>query len=111
MAIAQTLIASVGPLPLSATFNSEGDGYVLFYVSGSAWSGTPGSSISFTLYLDNQAIGTSAGFTNEAQSHKTLVPIFIPAKISYGQHTVELQIESSVTNTDYNDNFNVMLIY
>ena len=111
MALTQTLISAVGPLPLSSTFAAEGDGEVLFYISGSAWSATAGSSISFTLYLDNTAIGTSVGFTNETQSHKALVPIFIPATLSAGNHTVTLETESGETITDLNDNFTVTLIY
>ncbi len=111
MALTQTLISAVGPLPLSNTFNAEGDVEVVFFISGSAWSQIQDSSISMTLYLDNQAIGTSVVWTNEASSHKALVPIFIPAKLSYGQHTVTLQVESSATVTDLNDNFQVMLIY
>ncbi|CAN5278067.1 hypothetical protein BH10ACI1_BH10ACI1_08110 [soil metagenome] len=111
MAVVQTLISAVGPLPLSATFNAEGDGDVVFYISGSAWSQTEGSPLGFTLILDSTAIGTSTGFTNESASHKALVPIFIPATLTEGSHTIELQAETSETTTDLNDNFQVTLIY
>jgi len=111
MSVTQTLISEIGPLPLSNSFVSDGDGEVVFFISGSAWSQTANSSISFTLYLDGQPLGTSMAFTNEAASHKTLVPVFIPAKITAGTHTVELQYESSVTVSDGNDNFTVTIFY
>ncbi len=111
MALTQTLISAVGPLPLSNTFNAEGDVEVVFFVSGSAWTQTADTSISITLYLDDEAIGTSVVWSNEASSHKALVPIFIPAKLSYGQHTVKLVAGNSSTTTDYNDSFQVMVIY
>jgi hypothetical protein len=107
----QTLIAAAGPLPISNTFAAEGDGDVIFYVAGSAWSESAGSAISITLYLDDQAIGTISGFTNEPTSHKTLVPAFFPANLTFGDHEVRLEVQSSGTVTDYNDNFSVTLIY
>ena len=111
MPLTQTLITAVGPLPVKTTFDAEGDGDVIFYVSGSAWSETPGSPLVITLYLDGKPIGTISGFTNEASSHKTLVPAFIPATLTSGQHTVFLQVGNNVTTADLNDNFSVTLFY
>ncbi len=110
MPVIQTLIAAAGPLPLSTTFTAEGDGDVIFYVSGSAWSESAGSAISITLYLDGQAIGTISAYTNEPTSHKTLVPVFFPATLTFGDHKIGLAVEGG-TVTDYNDNFSVTLIY
>lgn len=113
MALMQTLISNAGPLPIVGNFTAEGDGEVIFYVSGSAWSETAGSPISIALFLDGEQIGTISGFTNEATSHKTLVPAFFPATLTAGQHVVELTatFDGGVTTTDSNDNFNVTLIY
>ena len=113
MPLIQTLISAAGPLPLSTTFTAEGDGDVIFYVSGSAWSQTAGSLLSITLYLDGQAIGTISAFTNEAASHKTLVPAFFPATLTAGGHKIGLAVQSSGTTTvtDLNDNFSVILMY
>lgn len=111
MALIQTLISGVGPLALAATFKAQADGDVVFYVSGSAWSAAAGSPISITLYLDGQAIGTISGFTNEPSSHKTLVPAFFPATLTFGEHKVYLEAGNNKTVTDLNDNFSVTLIY
>ncbi|HEV7642502.1 MAG TPA: hypothetical protein VGO50_01045 [Pyrinomonadaceae bacterium] len=109
MAKMQTLISGPGPLPLTVPFQTAGDGNVVFFISGSAWSQAAGP-LSISLYLDGQKIGSALGFTNEGVSHKTLVPAFFPSTVTYGQHKIVLQVDGS-TVTDLNDNFNVTLIY
>lgn len=111
MATAQTLISGVGPLPLSKKFTAEGDGDVLIFVSGSAWSGNTDQLIGMNVLLDGQAIWSSTVWTNESSSHKALVPVFIPTSLSFGDHILELEVVDNNTNTDINDNFNVTLIY
>jgi hypothetical protein len=112
MATSISLITQVGPLPLPATFNSEIEGDVLFFVSGSAWSQTAGSVLSILLILDGTVIGSISGFTNESASHKTLVPAFIAAQLTYGPHTIVLEADPATTTvSDLNDNFHVSLIY
>lgn len=110
MPLMQTLISGVGPLPLSATFKARGDGDVFFYVSGSAWSDVA-STLHIQLLLDGTPIGDSKAFTNEPTSHKTLVPVFIPSSLTYDTHTITLEAMNNTTNTDLNDNFQVVLIY
>ena len=110
MPLMEMLILGVGPLPLSNTFKAQGDGDVVFYLSGSAWSQQVGL-MSIQLLLDGKVIGQSVGWTNETASHKTLVPVFIPASLTYDNHTVELQIGNNQTITDLNDNFQVLVIY
>lgn len=111
MATAQTLISGIGPLPITKQFNAEGDGDVLIFVSGSAWSQSIGTSIGINVLLDGQAIWTSYVWTNENASHKALVPVFIPTSLTFGEHTITLEVMNSSTITDLNDNFNVTLIY
>jgi hypothetical protein len=106
----ETLITGVGPLPLSNTFKAPGDGDVFFYLSGSAWSST-NASLSIQLLLDGNVIGETIGCTNELSSHKTLVPVFIGANLTYDTHTIEIQAGNSTTTTDINDNFQVMLVF
>lgn len=110
MALVQTLISGAGPLPLSQTFNAEGDGDVVFYLSGSAWSQTPGG-LGIQLMLDGQLLGVAEVMTNEGVSHKALVPVFLPTTLTAGSHTVTLEAANSTTISDYNDNFQVVLIY
>lgn len=111
MATAQTIISGVGPLPLTKQFTAEGDGDVLIFVSGSAWSQNTDQLIGINVLLDGQAIWSSSVWTNEPASHKALVPVFIPTSLSFGNHTLELEALDNKTITDLNDNFNVTLIY
>lgn len=108
--IMQPLMTGAGPLPMKTTFKAQGDGDVIFYLSGSAWSQSAGSLV-IQLLLDGKVIGEMNGFTNEPTSHKTLVPVFIPTTLTYDNHTVEIQVGNSQTVTDLNDNFQVLLVY
>lgn len=110
MALIQTLISSAGPLPLSATFESQADVEVVFYVSGSAWSQNEGQ-LSIQLLLDGNPVGEAIGFTNEGSSHKALVPVFLSSGMTLGSHTITLEVGNGNTITDLNDNFQVSLIY
>ncbi len=67
--------------------------------------------IGINVLLDGQSIGSSTVWTNEASSHKALVPVFIPTTLDYENHTLTLEVLNNNTNTDLNDNFNVTLIY
>jgi len=109
MAVTETLVQSVGALPITANFNAEGDGPVTFFVAGSGWAGDA-QQIGMDVLLDGESIGVCVGFTNEAVSHKTFVPIFLPVNLSSGPHTLTLAPLSG-TVTDTNDNFNVTLFY
>jgi hypothetical protein len=112
MATSISLITQVGPLPLQATFNAEVEGDVLFFVSGSAWSQTEGSTLSVLLFLDGTVIGSISVMTNEPTSHKALVPAFMAAQLTYGEHTIVLEADPATTTvSDLNDNFHVSLIY
>jgi hypothetical protein len=111
MARMQTLISQPGPLPITVTFTSQEEGDVIFFVSGSAWSQGTGT-LGFELFMDGSAIGFSYRFTNEAQSHKTMVPVMLPWQITLGDHELTLAVETnSAAVTDENDYFNVSLIY
>jgi hypothetical protein len=109
MPITESLINAPGPLPITAPFTAEGDGPVLFFVAGSAWAGVE-AKLGFNVLLDGQLVGVCTGYTNEGWSHKTLVPIFLPATLTAGQHTLTLEAFPG-TNTDQNDFFTTTLFY
>lgn len=111
MALVQTLISGVGPLPQTVKFTALGDGPVVFYLSGSAWSTISGTNMSVSLSLDGAVIGSASVCSNEAVSHKALVPVFIPVDLEGMDHVLTLEVTSSDTVTDLNDNFQVMLMY
>lgn len=111
MAMSQTLIQSVGPLPLTAEFTALGDGPVLFYIAGSAYSTNAGNPLSIQLTMDGSVIGTISGYTNENESHKVMVPLLIPADMEGPNHSVTLDVVSANTVTDSNDYFQVVVMY
>jgi hypothetical protein len=98
------VISQAGPLPIkSASFKAPVDGPVVFVVTGSAYSNTANVTISFSVLLDNNVIGTAQVFSNAAQTHRVLPPLFIPVDLTYGNHTCVIM--ASPTATDYNDHF------
>jgi hypothetical protein len=110
MSVTETLINAPGPLPITSPFTAEGEGPVIFFVAGSAWANDAGTKIGVNVLLDGELLGVSVAYTNEGWSHKTLVPIFLPAKLTQGDHKLTLEAFSG-TNTDVNDQFNVTLFY
>jgi hypothetical protein len=111
MPLMQTLISQAGPLPITDKFKAEGDGDVIFYIAGSAWASLSGSPMSIQLTLDGVVVGTAQVYTNESNSHKAFVPVFIPFTLKDINHEVTLSVTSANTYTDTNDYFQVMLIY
>ena len=112
MAMAMVLIDSPGPLGLSATFNFPGEGPVIFALSGTAFSQNGGNLIGFSLSLDGAVIGKPAlCYANQGLLHAAMRTTFIPVdKLTYAQHTIEISpIPGTVT--DFNDYFQVTLIY
>jgi hypothetical protein len=107
MNVPQILINAVGPVTLSATFFCAGSTQVL-QVSGSAWTNNPGL-IGVNIVVDGNNVGACRGFTNEAASHKTLVEQKVILHLTPGSHQIQLTALNNTTNTDLNDNFNVLL--
>jgi len=100
-----------GGLPVSATFPSPTDGPAVLVLSGSVWCRNADQMIGITLELDGKAVGTAQIFSNAASTHRAVVPSYIPVTLSIGNHTVTVVALNSQTTTDYNDVFDVTLIY
>lgn len=103
-----------GPLPLTTPdFKSKG-GRLVIFVSGSGFREVSKLlSCKVSINKDGGAfteVGRLNTFTNEALSHKTLVPrqIIIPPELSLsGSHS--FKIESVDLTTDFNDFFNLVV--
>ncbi|MEU4341014.1 H-type lectin domain-containing protein [Nocardia sp. NPDC023852] len=79
--------------------------YIQF--SGSAWRGNAGK-VSVDLLMDGTVIATASVYTNEASSHKALVPVAVLIPAAAGQHTFTVApTPGSGTNIDQNDYFTV----
>ncbi|WP_280262716.1 H-type lectin domain-containing protein [Nocardia abscessus] len=90
----------------SQTMTSNG-GTLYIQFSGSGWRGSAGK-ISVDLLMDGTVIATASVYTNEATSHKALVPVAIVIPAAAGQHTFTVApTPGSGTNIDQNDYFTV----
>lgn len=79
--------------------------YIQF--AGSGWRGSAGK-VSVDLLMDGTVIATASVFTNEASSHKSLVPVAVLIPAAAGQHTFTVApTPGSGTNIDQNDYFTV----
>jgi hypothetical protein len=99
--------ASYSGSDFSGTFYSNG-GSVLVNLTGSAYSTSASSSVVVNLSIDGNPVGAINGFTNEAQSHKTLVPAVFSLQLSAGEHTATISV-ASPTMIDYNDYFTLVV--
>ncbi len=96
------------PGPLTGTFYSNG-GTVVLTFAGSAWSNVANSGIGVNLLIDGNAVATLDGYTNEANSHKALVPAPFVVDLSAGQHTATIAPAYSNASVDGNDFFTLVV--
>jgi hypothetical protein len=100
-----------GGLPVSATFEAPLDGPACLVLSGSVWSQTANQMIGVGLELDGKLIGTASIFSNATTTHRAVVPSYIPINLTFGSHKVTLVPTTGTTVSDFNDLFDVALIY
>lgn len=102
-----------GPLPQSATFNAPLDGPVTFVLSGTARTESAAVLTGINLSLDGNVIGNAAMcWANQNNNHIAMRPTFIPFdNLTFGEHTIEINIAYTGTITDVNDYFQVVLLY
>src|SRR5580704_16583889 len=100
-----------GGLPLSVSFDAPLDGPVCFVLSGSVWSETHDELIGIALELDGNVIGSAVIFSNLNETHRAVVPSFIPCNLTFGTHKLKLVASTAATISDSNDFYDVVLIY
>ena len=100
-----------GPLPITISFTAPTDGPSCIVVSGSVWTQTANQIIGIEVSLDGKPIGSASIFSNLASTHRAVVPTYIPLKLTFGPHKVVLSAATSVTVSDFNDFFDVVLEY
>jgi hypothetical protein len=102
-----------GPLPQSVNFDSPVDGPVVLFLTGTAWTQTVGATVQIALVLDSNVVGsTSMCYANQAALHMTLRPTFIQIDdLAFGAHTIEIAPANGETTTDFNDYFQVVMLY
>ena len=101
-----TTVTNDAPFPVNATFESTG-GPLLIQFAASGWSSKAGTIISAELQVDGATVVTTKVCTNEATSHKTMVPVAVKTcSIRAGNHTVTVK-PGADTNLDQNDFFTI----
>ena len=99
-----------GPLPIQASFQAPGDMPMYLEVQGSVWTTTANQMIGIQVTLDGAVIGTANIFSNTASTHRAAVPVYLPVKLTQGQHTLQLSAAAN-TVSDLNDFYTAVLHY
>jgi hypothetical protein len=93
------------PFPVDVSFTSHG-GPLLVFFAGSAFHSS-GGKITANLALDGNVLASASVFTNEANSHKALVPVFVyTCSVSAGAHKFTVT-KGANTQIDHNDYFTI----
>ena len=100
-----------GGFPVSASFDAPLDGPACIVLSGSVWSGTANEMIGVSLELDGKVIGSASIFSNAASTHRAVVPSYIPVNMTFGSHKIALVASTPATVSDFNDLYDVVLVY
>jgi hypothetical protein len=101
-----------GPLPVQATFMAPGDMPMYLEVTGSVWTQTANQMIGIQVSLDGTVVGTANIFSNASSTHRAVVPVYLPVKLTQGSHTIQLSVAPSTTTvSDLNDRFTAVLHY
>jgi hypothetical protein len=112
MAVQALVSNQKGPLPIKATFMAPGDMPMFLEVTGSVWTTTANQLIGIQVSVDGNVVGTANIFSNTASTHRNVVPVYLPIKLTQGSHTVELALAPNTkTTSDFNDFFNAVLHY
>jgi hypothetical protein len=106
----QQIINQAGPLPVTATFDAEGDEPVYLEVNGSVWSQETDNLLGIAIELDGQQIGKAQIFSNASATHRAVVPAYIQIQLEAGTHTLTLSaLGGTSTVSDYNDFYTAVL--
>lgn len=111
MPIMSLLNQAKGPLPISVSFTAPSDGTSCIAISGSVWSQSANTLIGVTVELDGTPIGSASIFSNGASTHRAVVPSYIPVTLSFGAHKLTLVPANPGTVSDFNDFFDILLLY
>jgi hypothetical protein len=111
---ATALSGSLGNLtaaPKTMTFTATGLNPLLLIVAASCYSAAVGP-VDISIQLDGVIIGQLQGYTNEANSHKALVPrtFTVATPPTAGVHTIGLLYGNAATTSDTSDYYSVTVV-
>jgi hypothetical protein len=106
------LLDQTGELPITIKFDAELDGPVTFVLTGTAFTTAAPTTIAYVLLLDGHIIGKAALYANQNLTHQALRTTLIPFDtMTVGTHTMIISANNINTKTDFNDYFQVTMIY
>jgi hypothetical protein len=112
MAVQVLIGKQKGPMPISASFMAPGDMPMYLEVSGSVWTQTANQMIGIQVAVDGNVLGTANIFSNGSSTHRAVVPVYFPIKLTQGSHTIQLTVAPNTTTvSDLNDFFTAVLHY
>lgn len=91
------LTGALGPTQ-GVQYTVPADGDYLFVCTASAYATAANQNLSITVYVDGNGIISMNGFTNEALSHKTMVPLQFVYNLTKGLHFVAYSIGQGTSN-------------
>jgi len=95
-----------------ATFDAPSDEPSYLEINGSVWSSASNQLIGIAVQVDNKPVGTAAQiFSNGPNTHRAVVPTYIPVQLQQGTHKLVLTAANGQTISDYNDSYTVVLHY
>ncbi len=107
----QVILQQGGPLPLNVTFEAPGDEPMYLEVNGSVWTQSANEIIGIGVNVDEQEVGHARVFSNGNETHRPVVPAYIPIQLGEGQHTLTLFPDTTETVSDVNDFYTVVIHY
>jgi hypothetical protein len=84
----RVILLGNGPLPLKAQFTFESTDQATLFVSGSAYAAVPNQTIGVNIAIDTQPVSSVTLYTNEANSHKSLVTAPVVINPGFGKRLV-----------------------
>lgn len=101
-----TPVANCVNFPVDVTYTSSG-GPLLVYFAGSAFSSKVSIKITANLLLDGNVLASASVATNEVNSHKALVPVFVyTCSVKAGSHKFTVA-KADDAQLDQNDFFTI----
>jgi hypothetical protein len=108
----QVLLSQQGPLPITAKFKAPSDATVYLEVNGSVWTQSANAMIGIQVAIDGKPAGTAQIFSNAASTHRTVVPLYVPLQLAFGEHSITLSApQGSTTVSDKNDFYAAVIHY
>lgn len=106
----QVIVNQAGPLPFSVQFESISDDTVYLEVNGTVFSPSANQMIGIGIFLNEQQIGEAQIYSNGENTHRAVVPAYIPLQLQAGQtYALGLYSLNGETIGDPNDFYTAVI--